>query len=334
MKPSLRIAQYGTGHGHAGGKLRSLQAHPQVEVAGVYEPIAERRAAVEGKGPSADVHWYRNEAEMLGDETIVAVASEGRNDESLAQTEAIVAAGKHVWYDKPAGDDWAHAQRVFAAARERGVYIQMGYMLRYHEGFSQIVDWARSGFLGDVFSVRAHMSTFLTPEAQQIIADSHPGGILYDLSGHMLDLIVWMLGRPHTVTSFLRSDGRQVEGFADNGVGIFEFERALAMVDIAALETRPMARRFEVYGTRGSAILLEPFEPGNRLRLCLDEARDGYAEGEQILDMDNRGRGACYDEELVDFLRVVRDGGAPIRGLDHEILVQETILRAAGELRQ
>ena len=34
-----------------------------------------------------------------------------------------------------------------------------------------------------------------------------------------------------------------------------------------------MARRFEVFGTKGSAILLEPFEPGGRIRLALDEAR-------------------------------------------------------------
>ena len=39
------------------------------------------------------------------------------------------------------------------------------------------------------------------------------------------------------------------------------------------------------------------------------------------------------DAELEDFIAVVRDGATPIRGLDHELTVQETILRAAGELR-
>ncbi|MEE2830987.1 MAG: Gfo/Idh/MocA family oxidoreductase [Candidatus Latescibacterota bacterium] len=328
----VRIAQYGTGHGHAAGKMRSMQQNPDVEFAGVFEPDAQRRAAAT-KGAFADVTWFESEAEMLGDESIVAIASEGRNDESLAQTEAIVAAGKHVWYDKPAGNDWKHVQRVFAAAKESTVHIQMGYMLRYHESFRQVAEWARSGFLGDVFSVRAHMSTFLTPPAQQAIADCHDGGILYDLSGHMLDQIVWMLGRPVSVTSFLRNDSGQVAAFKDNCLGVYEFETAIATVDIAAIETRPMARRFEVYGTKGSAIILEPFEPGNRIRLCLDEARDGYEEGEQLIEMTTRGRQECYDAELVDFIGVVRDGREPIRDLDHELLVQETILRAAGELR-
>jgi hypothetical protein len=33
-------------------------------------------------------------------------ASEGRNDQSIEQTAQFVEAGKHVWYDEPAGDDW------------------------------------------------------------------------------------------------------------------------------------------------------------------------------------------------------------------------------------
>ncbi len=329
----LRMAQYGTGHGHAGGKLQSMQQNPEIDFAGVFEPTAERRAAVAGRGVFADVRWFDSEAEMLADESIIAIAAEGRNDESLGQVEAIVAAGKHVWYDKPAGDDWAHAQRVFAAAKAGAIHIQMGYMLRYHEAFRQVADWARAGFLGDVFSVRAHMSTFLPKEAQQIIADSHEGGILYDLSGHVLDQILWILGRPEKVTSFLREDGALVPGFKCNGLGVFEFAQAIATVDIAARETRPMARRFEVYGTKGSAIVLEPFEPGTRIRLCLDEARGGFQEGEQIVELATRGRQQCYDAELVDFIAVVRDGQAPARDAEHELLVQETILRVAGELR-
>lgn len=332
MEP-IRMAQYGTAHGHAGGKLQSMLDNPNVDVAGVFEPNPERRAAAVGRGPYRSVHWFGAEAELLGDDAIVAVASEGSNDESLGQTEAIVAAGKHVWYDKPAGDDWHHWQRVVAAAHDGGIYIQMGYMLRYHPGFLKVTEWARTGFLGDVFSVRAHMSTFLTPDAQKRIGDRHEGGIHYDLAGHMVDQIVWMLGRPVRVTPFLRCDGGQVPGFKDNTLVVYEFEKAIACVDIAALETRPMARRFEVYGTRGSAILLEPFEPGNRIRLCLDAARGGCREGEQVIEVETVGRQGTYDLELQHFVAVVRDGATPDRSLDHDLLVQETLLRAAGELR-
>ena len=38
----LRMAQYGTGHGHAGGKLQSMQQNPDIDFVGVFEPNAER----------------------------------------------------------------------------------------------------------------------------------------------------------------------------------------------------------------------------------------------------------------------------------------------------
>ena len=189
----IRMAQYGTKHGHASGKLRSMLTNPEVEVVGLYEPDAERRREVEGgDGPYGQVRFFDSAEEMLGDDSIVAISSEGLNSESLDQTEQIVQAGKHVWYDKPAGDKWEQWQRVVAEARAKKLQVQMGFMFRYHPGFVQIADWARSGFLGNVYSLRAHMSTKLAPEARHVIADGHYGGIFFDLAGHMLDQVVWI----------------------------------------------------------------------------------------------------------------------------------------------
>ncbi len=324
---AIRMAQYGTGHGHAGGKLQSMLTNPEVECGGVFEPDETRRATLaRAGGPYEGIRWYDCAEDMLGDAGIAAIASEGRNDESLAQTEEIVRAGKHVWYDKPAGDDWPAWQRVVAMAEQADLQIQMGYMFRYHDGFCKVAEWARSGMLGHVFSIRAHMSTNLPVAAREVIS-AHRGGILYDLGGHMLDQVVWTLGRPVKVTSFLRNETGEVPAFADNGLGVFEYERAMATVDIAAMEPTP-ARRYEVYGTEGSAILLEPFEPGTEIRLVLTEARGGYPAGESRVAVDVRSRQTQYDLELVSFLKTISGEQPPDRPLSHELLVQETLLRA------
>ena len=330
---TVRMAQYGTKHGHAAGKLQAMQVNDDVEIVGVFEPDPQRRAALEESGGGfAGVHWFDDKREMLEDASIVAIASEGRNAESLDQTEEIVAAGKHVWYDKPAGDDWAQWQRVVTAAEQKRLLIQMGYMLRYHSAFRQVASWARSGFLGDVFAVRAHMSTYVDEDGRARIGDSHRGGIFFDLGGHVLDQVLWILGRPLKVTSFLRNDSGSAAAFQDNTLGVFEFERALAYVDIAALETRPPARRFEVYGSAGSAIIVEPFEPGLQIRLCLAEAKDGYRQGEQIVKIDGESRQRTYELELDAFLATI-DGKQPRdRPVSHELLVQETLLRATGAI--
>ncbi len=325
---AIRMAQYGTGHGHAAGKLQSMLTNPDVECVGVFEPDSERRAALErAEGPYANIRLFDRVEEILGDPAIVAVASEGRNDESLAQSEEIVGAGKHVWYDKPAGDDWPAWQRVVSQAERADLQVQMGYMFRYHDGFGKIADWARSGMLGSVFSIRAHMSTNVPASSREVIS-VHPGGIFYDLAGHMLDQVVWILGRPARVTSFLRNETGEVPAFTDNGLGVFEYEQAMATVDIAAMEPTPPARRFEVYGTAGSAILLEPFEPGTEIRLVLSEVREGYPAGESSVPVEGRSRQALYDLELASFLKSIAGEQPPDRPLSHELLVQETLLRA------
>ena len=329
LSHKVRMAQYGTKHGHATGVLEVMLANPEVDVVGVYEPDPARRRMLEGAGepPWSDVSWFDSPAEFLDDPSVLAIASEGSNAESLDHTEAIVDAGKHVFYDKPAGTDYVLFERIVEKARSSGLQVQMGYMFRHHAGFSRIADWARSGLLGDIFSIRAHMSTHLYPPAQEAIAP-HRGGIFYDLSGHMIDQIAWILGRPTKVTSFLRHDATDVAGFSDNTLCVLEYDSAMAFIDIAAVETPPMARRFEVYGTVGSAIM-EPFEPPGPIRLCLSEERGGYPAGVSTVEVEDRPR---YVDNLALFVRALRGENAPDRSLDHELLVQETILRCTGHI--
>ena len=328
----IRMAQYGTKHGHARGKLQAMLDNPQVEVVGVYEPDTDRRNQLQSsENAFKDVYYYSDSDEMLKDDSIIAVASEGNNVESLDQTEEIVNAGKHVWYDKPAGENWEQWQHVIQTAQQKSLHVQLGYMLRYHSSFKQVTEWARSGFLGDVFSVRAHMSTNISKEARTR-ESQHLGGIYFDLGGHVLDQVLWILGRPEKVTSFLRNDGGSLEPFKDNTLTVYEFEKAMAFISISALEPRPVARRFEVYGTEGSAIIVEPFEPGLTIRLSLQTAKNGYSEGEQIVKIDGESRQRTYELELEAFLATIVGEQPPDRPVSHELLVQETLLRATGAI--
>ena len=330
----LRMAQYGTKHGHANGKLLSMLKHPEVEVVGVYEPDAARRAAVKDQAPYNQVRWFEDKREMLDDPSIVAIASEGLNSESLGQSEEIVNAGKHIWYDKPAGDNWPHYQRVMEAVKAKGIHWQMGYMFRYQHAFVQVNEWAKSGLLGDIFSVRAHMSTWLNEAQRKVIGQDHKGGILFDLGGHMLDQICWLLGRPNRVNSYMHNHTGLVPEFMDNTLAVFEFDRAIAFLDIAAQEPRPMARRYEVYGTKGSAIIIDRFDPAGGIRLALEEAAGGYPKGVTFVDVPEQDRQDMYDLEFEQFVKVIKGEATTDRPLAHDIVVQETLMRATGGIQE
>jgi predicted dehydrogenase len=318
MADRIRIGMLGTRHGHAAGKWLALCTNAHVETAGIYDPDPLQKERFRG------ARWLRSGAELLEDPSVAAIAVEARDHESLSLAQAAIDAGKNLWFDKPAGDDWPAFQGLMQCAAERELHVQMGYMFRYSPGFARIAELARSGDLGQIFAIRAHMSTNvdLSERCEQ---GRHLGGILYDLGGHMLDQIVWLLGRPADVRTFLQNVATpELPSYADNTVAVLQFERAIATVDIAAMEPRPTARRFEVYGTSGSAIL-EPFDPVRTLRLAKDDS-------ERVMDLEHVDRQTLYDLELAAFVEVIKRQRPPDRPPEHELLVQETLLRTTGRL--
>ena len=325
----VRLAQYGISHDHASGKARVLKESNQVDFAGVFEPSSEVREALGANPVYDEVHWFESKAEILEDESIVGIAAQGRVSQNLTFAREVLELGKHVWLDKPAGDDLNEFRAGLDIACSKGLLLQLGYMFRYNAGFQFILDWANTGKLGDIFSVRARISSGGTTAANWKRWDSrgeHDGGIMFILACHLTDIIVALLGRPERVTPFSRHEGEQFPWFRDNTAAVLEYAKAMAILESTCLEVSSgQSRRLEVYGTRGSAIL-EPLEPP-ALRLCLDENRDGYMKGWQTVPVENRPR---YVESLRAFVADILGEKTPDRSLDHEFVVQETVLRVAG----
>ena len=309
------------------GKAEVMKASKDVEFSGVYEPDPEVRRTLGGRDAYQGVHWFESKDEMLGDPSIVAIAVEGGVGENLEFSREVLESGKHVWLDKPPGGDWAEFGSQIQLAKEKELLVQLGYMFRYNSGFQFVLDWAKSGRLGEVFTVRARMSTSIEEEKRPGLS-VFKGGILFELLCHVMDIVVFMLGRPDKITSFLRNDSSSsAPEFRDNTATVFEYPKAMAILECAAVEVSPFpARRIEIYGTRGS-VLFQPFEPETSLRLCLDENRDGFVEGWQEVALEFRPR---YVASLAALVADIRGEKKPDRSLDHELLVQETVLRAAG----
>ena len=326
----LGISMCGTKHSHSAGILTSVLKDDRVNFKGVYEPDNSRKEYLKDldTSPWNQVTWIDSVDDLVFDNQTQAVIVEAGNHESLDFVDKLIRSGKHVFSDKPAGEDYEKFVKIIDIAKKNNLFLQLGYMFRYHNGFSLITDWARSGMLGHIFSIRAHMSTnhrSNLPSAERI-SKHHVGGVYFDLSGHMIDQIVWILGRPEKITSFLRDDTSILKGFVDNSLSVFEFHSSIAMIDISASETVPTARRFEVYGTNGSAIM-EPMEPPGKIRLCLDKKFEEFHSGENFIQVANIPR---YDAMMSAFLSDVIGEKSPDRSLDHELLVQETLLRSTG----
>ena len=330
----IGVAQWGTKHGHAKGWLDLLHKSKNIDFKGLFEPDAERKRYLLSTNEKIwkEVNWIHDFDMILSDKNVEIIFIEESNNKSLEVLEKCIINNKHVMMDKPAGYDFEKFKNLADIAKQKGLIIELGYMFRQHEGFKLIADWAHSGKLGKIFMVRAHMSTNL-PEINNENNDisrqglsKYTGGVFYDLAGHMIDQICWIQGRPKRIKSFFMNSASKNKKFSDNTISIFEYGDGMTIIDIAAMETKPMARRFEVYGTKGSAIM-EPFEPAESIRLCLEEAFDKYQIGVNTVHIDDVPR---YDIPFELFIERVTKDSKPIRNLDHEILVQETLMRAIG----
>ena len=75
---------------------------------------------------------------------------------------------------------------------------------------------------------------------------------------------------------------------------------------------------------------MEPFEPAKRVRLCLETNRPGFLPGPQSILVQTQTRQQLYDLELEAFLATILGRQSPDRPLSHDLLTQETLLRATG----
>ncbi|MBD3183236.1 gfo/Idh/MocA family oxidoreductase [Candidatus Poribacteria bacterium] len=328
---SVKMAQYGIAHAHASGKTDAMKRNPNVEFCGIFEPDSKVHEKKAGAEVYKGVRWYESKDQMLEDESISAVAVEGYVRDNLTFARECVNHDKHVWLDKPAGTDLKVFQEILDIAAKKNLMVQLGYMFRYNSGFQFLFDRVKEGSLGNIFSVRGHMSS-LYQNQQRIFLSEYPGGMFFELLCHLTDIVVYLLGRPNKVTPFLRNELGKHPEFKDNCMAVFEYDKAIAHLESSALEVGAFeARRFEVYGTKGS-VIMEPIEPRQNptVRLCLHEARGNFVKGWQVVNVEKRSR---YDGELVALVADIRGEKKPDRSLDHEFIVQETVLRASGVIK-
>lgn len=325
-KPKIKIGQFGTGHAHASGKIATLRKFADTyELVGVVEPDAKKRAAAMKNSAYKDVRWITEE-ELLNTKGLQVVAVETEVKDLLSTAERCIAAGKHIHLDKPAGEKFSHFKRIVKDAERQKLIIQMGYMLRYNPGIQFCQHALQHGWLGRVFSIEAAMSKVMSPSSRATLFP-YRGGAIFELACHVLDSAIHVLGRPQKVTAFNRSSSSLNDGFPDNQYAVLEYPHATAIIHSAIVEIDGGARReFVVCGEHGT-VEIRPLEPA-KVRMTLDRPQGEYKKGWQdVTVLKATGR---YDGDFTDLAAVIRGEKEYGWSYEHDLIVQETLLRACG----
>ena len=315
----IRIAQIGTQHPHAGGKMQSLRALAETyEVAGVSSDTL----------PSAGVYGgipLLSEPDLLALPGLQAVLIETQIEDACQAALRALRAGKHVHLDKPGATEHALFKAMRLEAEERRLTVQMGYMLRYNPAFELLFKARQEGWFGEILEVDAMMGKLADPRTRVFIG-TYPGGGMFELACHVIDASLTLLGKPAEVDAF-STPTHPGDGIKDNQLAVLVYPKAT--VTIRCNHADPFGgprRRFQVSGTRG-AMEIMPLESG-KATLWLDEARGPWKKGENKVQLPPpKDR---YGAEFMDLAAVVR-GEKPLAwSAAHDIAVHETVLRAAG----
>lgn len=198
-------------------------------------------------------------------------------------------------------------------------------MWRFNPGLVTAIEAARKGWLGGVYLFRATMNTQLAGNERSEWAQ-FKGGAMFEQGCHLIDSMVRLLGRPKKVTPFLNTHGSVADNLADNTLVVFEFEKALGIITDSTLQPNAGPHRLvEILGTNGTATL-HPIEPP-ALQIDLAKAAGPYGAGNGKVSLPPYRR---YVADFAELAGAIRDGSPLSVGLDEEMLIQETLLRACG----
>ena len=248
----IRIAQIGTSkYSHGNEIFGALGANSELfEIVGYALPEGER-VKFPDKMKRFEPYREMTVEEILADETIEAVTIE--TEEIHLTKYAIMAAeaGKHIHMEKPGGISLHHFEKLIGIMKKSGKVFHTGYMYRYNPVISDIIKRVRAGEIGDVISVEAQMSGW-RGEAQTKWLETFPGGMMFYLGCHLVDLVLQFQGEPKRVIPFNKTTGVYPTDACDNSFALLEYDRGVSFVKTTQAEMGGFKRRqLVVTGTRG-----------------------------------------------------------------------------------
>lgn len=243
----------------------------------VMDTVNPERVAKEFNVPRA----YRTEADLLADPEVEAVYIASPASCHARQIEMAAEAGKHILCEKPLTLNLEQAKRAVAICRKRRVFLQEGYMMKFHGAHVKIKELIDEGRLGKIVYVRAQLSCWYPKidGAWRQDPKKGGGGALIDMASHLYDLIEYFGGPIRRITALT---GNLVQNYRseDASTTLLELDSgAQGTVDcFFCIPDEASRTRLEIYGSRG-AILTEGTigqSKAGKMEAILDIGGSGY----------------------------------------------------------
>ncbi|WP_157017247.1 Gfo/Idh/MocA family protein [Mesorhizobium xinjiangense] len=333
MAGPVKVALVGLGWW--GQKMLSvLEAAPEeIAVVRAVEPNLDAvRELCKGKGIPLSTDY----TDALADPEVEAIVLATPHSMHTSQIAEAVAAGKHIFCEKPLALTAEEAARSVALCAVAGLVLGMGHERRWEPPVAEMLAMADAGELGRIHQIEANFShnkfVNLDKDNWRVKSTEAPAGGMTATGIHLLDLSVRLLGPAESVLCIceqLSSDLPQ----GDTVAAYIKFAGGGTSYVSASL-ANPFMSRFTVYGSKGWIDIRDKAHV---------EAPDGWVvtsalTGGPIKSVEI-GKSEPVKDNLVSFARAVRGTEAYPITADHlvnNIALLEAVFRSAlsGEIEK
>ena len=178
MKKQLTIGVLGAGHL---GKihLRLLNESERYILLGFYDPDQEASKAL---AASTGYTYFESQEALLAACDVIDIVTPTLFHHAIAK--ACIAAGKHIFIEKPITHTVEEAEELVALAEAKGVKGQVGHVERFNPAFKAVKD-----HLGTPMFVESHRLAEFNPRGTDV-------SVVLDLMIHDIDIILSVISSP------------------------------------------------------------------------------------------------------------------------------------------
>ena len=196
----LRVGMIGTGK-LAGMHIKAYRSNPQVELVSVCDVNAER--AKQFAAEAGINKAYADYREMVASDRLDAVSIVTWNNTHAPIAIAALEAGKHVLCEKPPALNAAEALLMLKASKKSNKLLMYGFVKRFAQNVQVMQKFIENGDLGEIyFAKTGYLRRCGNPGGWFTTKALSGGGPLIDLGVHIIDLSMYLMGKPKPVSVF------------------------------------------------------------------------------------------------------------------------------------
>ncbi len=280
----IRVVHWGIIHNHSKGKWDAVRLlKDDFELVGWVDDRASKAMRMSEPRVGTYTNYPCFTPQQVFDEVKPdLIVVETANSDLVEVSTEIARHGIPMHMDKPLGVDQAGYRKMSNICEARGIPLQIGYMFRSNEAINKMVELAKGGVLGEIYSIDADLDHSYGYPKYPEYATHYPGGTAYLLACHAIEWAMPIFNdeMPQKTWSILKPAPGDPEWAVTHSLTIMEYPRANVTIRVCSRGTQP-CRHIRIDGTDGS-MELEPVEDFRTVKHTTGLNEDGLSRVDKL----------------------------------------------------